>query len=38
MIHYDRQMRARGAVILLFAILSGLSATATAVLPAIVHA
>jgi hypothetical protein len=34
----EKELRARKAVVLFFAVLSGVSAVATAVAPAIVHA
>jgi hypothetical protein len=38
MSHFDNEIRARRTVVLFFAVLSGVSAVATAVMPAIVHA
>jgi hypothetical protein len=35
---FEREMRARRVVVLFFAVVSGVSAVATAVMPAIVHA
>jgi len=38
MTHFEMEIRARRTVVLFFAFISGISAIATAVLPAIVHA
>jgi hypothetical protein len=35
---FEKDLRARSAVVLFFAVLSGVSAVATAVLPAVIHA
>jgi hypothetical protein len=37
MSHFERDIRARSAVVIFFAVVSGMSAVATAVMPAIVH-
>jgi hypothetical protein len=37
MSHFEREIRARSAVVIFFAVVSGMSAVATAVMPAIVH-
>jgi hypothetical protein len=38
MMHFDKEMNAPRAVAIFFAVISGVSAVATAVMPAIVHA
>ena len=38
MLHFNMEMNAPRAVVIFFAVISGVSAVATAVMPAIVHA
>ena len=37
MLHFEKEIRVRSAVVIFFAVVSGMSAVATAVMPAIVH-